>query len=323
MYTSPSVAASAGGARGTAPLDAPAPTLRSISDDLRTHPGRRYGQLESISGNVRIAARAIVEGAATTSGDIQVHEEAAVGPVRSISGNLTVGAQAWVRRAETVSGHIALGLGVEVEEGVQSTSGTIKTDHGCRIKGDVTSTIGDIVLLGTEVEGDIHVVSGDLTVTAGSRVSGNIHLDRPASASCHRPRIVIGPDACVEGELLLDAPVDLFVHATAQTGPIMGASRIVYSTPHPPQAAPQPGLEWTPASPLETVLQALAQRAQMNVINISSNTVSMSSTSDAGMVFRSISVNGNGSATITDNATGNVTHLSGSSGQNITIRQPR
>ncbi len=235
MYASPSVAANAGRTRGVAPLDVPAPSMRSISDDLRTHPGRRYGQLESVSGDVRIAARTIVGGAATTSGDIHVHEEAAVGPVSSISGDLVVGNAAWVRSAETVSGDITLGLNADVDEGVKSTSGTIKADHGCRIKGDVESVSGDIVLHATEVEGDIHVVSSDLTVAAGSQVSGGIHLHRTTNASCHLPRIVIGAHARVEGELVFEAPVDLFVHTTAHTGPIRGASRIVYSTPHPPQ----------------------------------------------------------------------------------------
>jgi len=248
MYASPSVAATAGRTRGLAPLDTPAHSLRSVSDDLRTQPGRRYGQLESVSGDVKIAARAIVGGATTTSGDIHVHEEAAVGPVSSVSGDLVVGNGAWVRSAETVSGDITLGLNVDVDEGVKSTSGTIRTGRGCRIQGDVKSVSGDIVLYATEVEGNIHVVSSDLTVAAGSQVSGGIHLYGTTNASCHLPRIVIGEHARVEGELVFESPVALYVHTTAHTGPIQGASPIVYSTPHPPHRPrlPMPPMTFDP-----------------------------------------------------------------------------
>lgn len=236
MFASPSVAAAAVRTRVSVPLDAPVHSMRSVSNHLRTQPGRRYGQLESVSGGVEIAPWAIVGGADTTSGHIHVHEEAAVGPVRSISGNVVVGNKAWIRSAKTVSGHITLGRDVQVEEGVKSTSGTIKTGHGCRIQGDVNSVSGDIALHATEVEGNIHVVSSDLTVAADSKVSGGIHLPRTTSSSFHLPRIVIGAHARVEGELVFESPVELYVHTTAQTGTIRGASRIVYSTPHPPQS---------------------------------------------------------------------------------------
>lgn len=172
MYASLSVAATAGRARGSVPPDAPVHSMRSVSNHLRTEPGRRYDQLKSVSGSVEIAAWAIVGGADTTSGDIHVSEEAAVGPVRSISGNVVVGNKAWIRSAKTVSGHITLGRDVQVEEGVKSTSGTINTGHGCRIQGDVNSVSGDIALHATEVEGNIHVVSSDLTVAADSTVGG-------------------------------------------------------------------------------------------------------------------------------------------------------
>jgi len=94
MYASLSVAATAGRARGSVPLDAPVHSMRSVSNHLRTEPGRRYDQLKSVSGSVEIAAWAIVGGADSTSGDIHVSEEAAVGPVRSISGNIVVGNKA-------------------------------------------------------------------------------------------------------------------------------------------------------------------------------------------------------------------------------------
>lgn len=86
MYASLSVAAAAGRARGSVPPDAPVHSMRSVSNDLRTQPEWRYECLKSVSGDVTIAARAVVGSAVTTSGDIHVHEEAAVGPVSSTSG---------------------------------------------------------------------------------------------------------------------------------------------------------------------------------------------------------------------------------------------
>jgi hypothetical protein len=43
------------------------------------------------------------------------------------------------------------------------------------------------------------------------------------------PRIVIGPNAIVDGELRFERDVELFVHTTAKVGKVIGATAVPYT----------------------------------------------------------------------------------------------
>jgi hypothetical protein len=49
------------------------------------------------------------------------------------------------------------------------------------------------------------------------------------------PRIVIGPDASVQGTLRFDREVELFVHPSAKIGPVAGAKVQSWTTTLPPR----------------------------------------------------------------------------------------
>jgi hypothetical protein len=77
------------------------------------------------------------------------------------------------------------------------------------------------------VSGQLQTVSGDITVGAKSHVRGGIHVEKPHGISFGRsrtPRIVIGPNAIVDGELRFDRTVELYVHPTAKIGHVTGAT---------------------------------------------------------------------------------------------------
>jgi hypothetical protein len=68
-------------------------------------------------------------------------------------------------------------------------------------------------------------------------VVGGIKVDKPSGWSWGKqrpPRIVIGPDSEVGGELVFEREVELYVHSSAKTGAIRGAEAIRYDTPTPP-----------------------------------------------------------------------------------------
>jgi hypothetical protein len=48
------------------------------------------------------------------------------------------------------------------------------------------------------------------------------------------PRVVIGPNAVVDGPLVFERKVTLYVHSSARTGPITGATAVRYSGALPP-----------------------------------------------------------------------------------------
>jgi len=45
-----------------------------------------------------------------------------------------------------------------------------------------------------------------------------------------KPRVIIGPNAVVEGPLLFEREVVLYVHRTARVGPVTGAEPIPFDT---------------------------------------------------------------------------------------------
>ena len=50
------------------------------------------------------------------------------------------------------------------------------------------------------------------------------------------PRIVIGPNAVVDGPLVFEREVTLYVHDSARIGKVTGAIAVRYSSPTPPKA---------------------------------------------------------------------------------------
>jgi len=75
-----------------------------------------------------------------------------------------------------------------------------------------------------------------------SHVSGGIHYGKIQKqwisfGEQKVPRVIIGPNARVDGPLNFERKVELYVHGTARTGAITGATAIRFDTPTPPERA--------------------------------------------------------------------------------------
>src|SRR3546814_6868992 len=76
-----------------------------------------------------------------------------------------------------------------------------------------------------EVGDGIETVNGDITVGIDSHVRGGLKVHKQNSTwlpiqfgSNRKPRIVIGPNAVVEGDLVFEREVTLYVHSSARIG---------------------------------------------------------------------------------------------------------
>ncbi len=109
----------------------------------------------------------------------------------------------------------------------------------CRIRFGLFNVSGCMGLVGTTVGGGISTVRGDVTVGVGSHVKGGLRVEKPRGSFNMKqqrpPRIVIGPDAVVEGALVFEHPVVLYVHKSAKTGPVTGATAKTFDTPTAPK----------------------------------------------------------------------------------------
>lgn len=184
--------------------------IDKVNGAIRAESGVEYGSLETVNGSIRIDRDARVKSASTVNGGIRIAEGATVGT------------------AETVNGGIELGEGAIVERGAETVNGGIGLGRASRIDGGVETVNGRIELEQAEINGGIRTVNGNITVGEGSTVRGGIHIEKPSMGwfnwgKQNTPRVVIGPNAVVEGELVFEREVELFVHDSARIGRVQGA----------------------------------------------------------------------------------------------------
>jgi hypothetical protein len=198
--------------------------IDKVNGSISIDAARQAGDLDTVNGSIRIGANATTGDASTVNGSIQLADGAHTGAL------------------ETVNGSIRAGSGMVVDGGVETVNGSIFFDRGSRIAKGVSTVNGAIGLVDTDLGGGIDTVNGDITVGIGSHVKGGIKVEKPNNnflgiriGKSRPPRIIIGPNAVVEGPLVFEREVKLYVHSTAKTGPITGATAIRFDTPTAPQ----------------------------------------------------------------------------------------
>lgn len=198
--------------------------IDKVNGSITIDPTQQAGDLDTVNGSIRIGAKANTGDASTVNGSIQLADGAHTGAL------------------ETVNGSIRGGTGLVVDGSVETVNGSIFIDRNGRVAKGVSTVNGAIGLVATELGGGIDTVNGDITVGIASHVKGGIKVEKPTGnwPGTHMrkpkpPRIIIGPDAVVDGPLVFEREVKLYVHASAKTGPISGATAMRFDTPSAPQ----------------------------------------------------------------------------------------
>ena len=155
-----------------------------------------------------------------------------------VNGTIRIEAGEHTGDLDTVNGGIEIGPGAQVED-AETVNGSIEVAENASTRG-LSTVNGDVrVGPGAAIDGDIETVNADLTVGAGSHVRGAIHYEeiKPSWFAFDRrdPRVVIGPNARVDGPLVFERKVQLFVHESAKTGPVTGATAVSYQGARAPQ----------------------------------------------------------------------------------------
>ena len=198
-----------------------AESISKVNGSITAETGQAYGELETVNGSIHIAGGASTDDAGTVNGGIDVGDKATVGAL------------------ETVNGGIKLGRDVTVDGSIETVNGSIFVDRGGKVKGGVETVNGAIGLVGTHLGGDIATVRGNVTVGIDSHVAGGLRVEKSSgmfNLESKKPqRIIIGPNAVVEGPLVFEREVTLYVHRTAKTGKITGATATPYTTDTAPQ----------------------------------------------------------------------------------------
>lgn len=197
--------------------------ISKVNGGITAEAGRAYGDLDTVNGG------------------IQLDRGASAGEVETVNGGITAGDGVTASEASTVNGGIRFGRDGRISGNLETVNGGIFIDRGSRVGGDVSTVNGAIGLVGTAVEGGIETVNGDVTVGADSRVARGIRVEKPKgnfglNFGKHKiPRVVIGPNAVVDGPLVFEREVKLYVHASARIGSVSGATAVRYDGATPPK----------------------------------------------------------------------------------------
>ena len=78
-----------------------------------------------------------------------------------------------------------------------------------------------------EIGGDLSTVNGDIDLEDRSVVKGDLIVEAPSGwysdkEKRRKPRVVIGPGSRVEGTIVLERKVELYISETAEVGGVSG-----------------------------------------------------------------------------------------------------
>lgn len=191
--------------------------------------------IDKVNGAITAEAGQSYGDLGTVNGSIRIDDGAKAGDAETVNGGIRAGDDIAVEDLSTVNGGIRIGSRANIAGGVETVNGSIFVDRGSRVGNDVETVNGAIGLVRTEVAGNVETVNGDVTVGVGSHVRGGIKVYKPSanwmpiSFNKRKPRIIIGPDAVVEGPLVFEREVTLYVHDSARIGSVSGATPVAYS----------------------------------------------------------------------------------------------
>ena len=195
--------------------------ISRVNGGITAEAGTSYGDLDTVNGGISVRKGASAKDVETVNGGISIDDDASVSSVSAVNGGIRGGER------------------VKVARGVETVNGGIRFDFHSKVGGDISTVNGGITIKQTTVTGKLRTVSGDITVGAQSLVDGGILVEKPQGISWGKPRIpriVIGPNATVKGELRFEREVELFVHASAKVGPVSGATALAYTDSLPSKA---------------------------------------------------------------------------------------
>jgi hypothetical protein len=183
--------------------------------------------IDKVNGSIHVPDNSTVGKLSTVNGSIKVGANAHARSVETVNGGIDLDSGATVDSLETVNGGIRIGERNKVGRDVEAVNGSITLHTGADVSGKLSNVNGSIKLEDAHVGGGIETSSGDVNVGANSRVEGGLVVNEDHSwfhVGSHKPRIVIGPHATVQGTLQFKREVELFVSDSATVGKIEGAT---------------------------------------------------------------------------------------------------
>lgn len=209
---------------GTALADNP-PDLSKVNGSLSADAGREYGDIDTVNGSITINSDAIARDVDTVNGSITLDTRARVDDVSTVNGRIVARNGVQARSIETVNGNIVGVSNIKIAKSVEAVNGSIEIGAGSTVGDNVETVNGSILLLSMRVGGNVGTVNGNITLGTDAQVERNLTVRKPTGWGFNWgkpkvPRIILGPNSVVKGNLVFEREVELYVHTTAKYGEI-------------------------------------------------------------------------------------------------------
>ena len=200
----------------------------SVNKSIKVAAGEQSGGESTVNGSISVGAGATVSGdLSTVNGTIRIDDDVRLDDAETVNGALRVGNGVTAARLETVNGSIRVGERGRIEDGIEAVNGRIEANGGTVIGSGVSNVNGEIELSGAEVGGDVSTVNGDVLLNDGTTVLGDVVIEKAkrwnwGSKRLRKPKVIVGPGSRIDGEVVAEREIELYISESAQVGGVRG-----------------------------------------------------------------------------------------------------
>ena len=198
----------------------------SINKSVHIGDGEESSGATSVNGSITVGSDAVVSGGVrTVNGSISVGAGSTIHSAKTVNGTLRMAAGVETRDLGTVNGAVKIGENVSVDGNVSAVNGSITVEKASVVTGEVGNVNGRIIIEGSQIDGDVKTVTGDIRLYEAV-LKSDLVVEEPArwsnSGKKRKPRIVVGPGSRIEGSIVIEHEVELFISDTAEVGSVKG-----------------------------------------------------------------------------------------------------
>lgn len=218
-----------------------------VNDSLNLAEGETREQgFDTVNGSVTIQDDAIITGEIeVVNGRISIGNNAkVVGDIEAVNGRIQLGEGAITAGIETVNGRIEASKDIRVTGNVETVNGNIYfANGGAEVDGNVFAVNGLIKLFDATITGNVSNFNGGIYLEDGTKIEGSLKVEKPnknggfniSFGKKQIPLIIFGKNVSIDGDVVFEREVNLYVHESADVAKIRGADAILYTEDLPPQ----------------------------------------------------------------------------------------
>lgn len=188
--------------------------------------------ISKVNGGIDLQPGSVLGDVSTVNGGISLGSGSRADQVENVNGGIQLGDSVMVESVEGVNGGIQAGRDLQVRHGIETVNGGVELGPGAEVGGDVVTVNGGVRLDHARIAGRIEMVSGTIDTGRGSQIGG-IQVNKPNGSGngpkSKLPRVIVGPDSVVSGDIVLERETELYVHRSAKIGAVRGGSARRYS----------------------------------------------------------------------------------------------